>query len=327
MVDSESTTTISNLDASVRSPHDRTIAPVPPEANNSVFDIDSEVFTSNMDRIITNRNTLFNWVDKTFVENVDYMYVSFGGRTSDKPSLLKGGAEKVCSALNLVARFPNLSEYEKLAMSSAELKAMVLRCELYHNGSLVGEGAGGRSIQQDRGDLNKYLKMCIKSAFLDATIRTLGMSAMFTQDGDELEEDKAEEQEPLLSSDQKTEILLLASKLDESKQFTTEKWLEKNRTLKDGDNMIARLKEFVTKEEKAVAKKDKPKSKKPKVLREDHKYLMDTASGCWMMSQAEVESILNKKIRELEYGDIVADLTKKQVESFVKNITDGKMTP
>ena len=90
--------------------------------------------------------------------------------------------------------------------------------------------------------------------------------------------------------------------------------------------MIARLKEFVTKEEKAIAKKEEPKEE-PKELTEEHKYLMDTASGCWMMSQDKVGDILNNKVKELEYGDTIADLTPKQVESFIKNITDGKMTP
>ena len=153
------------------------------------------------------------------------------------------------------------------------------------------------------------------------------MSAMFTQDGDELDEEQKPKKaiKPQMSGSQKKAILDLSFKLeDEVKRMTTENWLLEERSKEDADKMIARLKSIIE-DQKVAKEKSKPKSNKK--MEEYHKFLMDTASGCWMMSQSEVESILNKKVKELEYGDTVVDLSKKQAESFVKNITDGKMTP
>jgi hypothetical protein len=50
------------------------------------------------------------------------------------------------------------------------------------DGTVVADGIGARSAEQDYGDLNKALKMACKSAHIDATLRMAGLSEIFTQD-------------------------------------------------------------------------------------------------------------------------------------------------
>ena len=47
---------------------------------------------------------------------------------------------------------------------------------------MVADGVGARIIAQDNGDINKALKMAEKSAHIDATLRMAGLSEVFTQD-------------------------------------------------------------------------------------------------------------------------------------------------
>ena len=60
---------------------------------------------------------------------------------------------------------------------------IILKCELHTgNGFVAAEGTGARRVDQDRGDINKSLKMAVKSAHIDATLRVAGLSELFTQD-------------------------------------------------------------------------------------------------------------------------------------------------
>jgi hypothetical protein len=109
-----------------------------------------------------------------------------------KPSLWKPGAEKICGMLGLIPRFPNLAEYEKTTLRGEDIKVIILKCEL-HTGSgfVAAEGTGARRVDQDRGDINKSLKMSMKSAHIDATLRVAGLSELFTQDMEDMLQDKA----------------------------------------------------------------------------------------------------------------------------------------
>jgi hypothetical protein len=57
------------------------------------------------------------------------------------------------------------------------------------SGKIVADGIGARSLEQDYGDINKALKMCSKSAHIDATLRMAGLSEVFTQDLDQMAAD------------------------------------------------------------------------------------------------------------------------------------------
>jgi hypothetical protein len=94
--------------------------------------------------------------------------------------------------MGLIPRFPNLAEYEKTTLRGEDIKVIILKCELHTgNGFVAAEGTGARRIDQDRGDINKSLKMAIKSAHIDAALRVAGLSELFTQDIEDMLADKA----------------------------------------------------------------------------------------------------------------------------------------
>jgi hypothetical protein len=89
-----------------------------------------------------------------------------------------------------------MAEYEKAALGTVDVKVIILKCELHTgNGFVAAEGTGARRIDQDRGDINKSLKMSMKSAHIDATLRVAGLSELFSQDIEDMFQDKAGKQD------------------------------------------------------------------------------------------------------------------------------------
>ena len=85
--------------------------------------------------------------------------------------------------LGVTVRYPSLPDYEKAALTGAQLSQIIIRCEIVDaSGRVVADGVGARIISQDNGDINKALKMAEKSAHIDATLRMAGLSEVFTQD-------------------------------------------------------------------------------------------------------------------------------------------------
>lgn len=162
----------------------------------SPFDVDTESFTGALARRKQNRNALMEWVREAMVEGTDYGRIHVVSRNKcsagkhctnashfSKPSLFKPGAEKIAGMLGLTPTFPNMGEYERMALDGKRIETIILRCEILDaRGNVVGVGMGARLVSADDGDLNKSLKMCQKSAQIDATLRTGGLSEVFTQD-------------------------------------------------------------------------------------------------------------------------------------------------
>jgi hypothetical protein len=167
-------------------------------------------FTQALDRREVNRRALLRWVQSNLQAGIDYGQIhvvgkdkcrlASDGRAHDcidprhwsKPSLWKPGAEKICGMLDLIPRFPNLAEYERAALGAVDVKVIILKCELNTaSGFVAAEGTGARRVDQDRGDINKSLKMAEKSAHIDATLRVAGLSELFTQDIEDMLQDKA----------------------------------------------------------------------------------------------------------------------------------------
>jgi len=95
-------------------------------------------------------------------------------------TLWKSGAEKVARLLGLSAHFPTAYQYEIASLNRIEIQTVVLKCELRtQNGTVVGEGTGSRHIKQDGWNLNASIKICCKSAMVDAVIRTAGLTGIF----------------------------------------------------------------------------------------------------------------------------------------------------
>jgi len=172
---------------------------LPPAA--APMDWPIERFTEALGRRESNRQALIAWIAGNLKQGIDFgrihavgkdkcqfakegrAYECDNARHWSKPSLWKPGAEKICGMLGLVPKFPNISEYEKAALSGTDIKVILIKCELHtSNGFVAAEGTGARSLAQDDGDINKSLKMAEKSAHIDATLRVAGLSEIFTQD-------------------------------------------------------------------------------------------------------------------------------------------------
>ena len=159
------------------------------------LDLDPSAFEAGLDRRQTNRQAMIAWIGRVMVDGSDFGAIPTR-RGPSKKSLWKPGAEKICGMLGCSVRFPNLGDYEQAAISGTVLEQIVLRAEILDpSGNIVAEGIGARSLKQDQGDLNKALKMAEKSAHIDATLRLAGLSELFTQDLEDMQNLGGEEEE------------------------------------------------------------------------------------------------------------------------------------
>ena len=176
-------------------------ASLPLPMPRSPMDYPVERFSEALERREDNRKALLKWIQSNLQAGIDYGQIHVMGKDKcrlaregrahecmdprhwSKPSLWKPGAEKICGMLGLIPRFPNLCEYENAVLRGEDIKVIILKCHLESgNGFVAAEGTGGRRVAQDKGDINKSLKMAEKSAHIDATLRMAGLSELFTQD-------------------------------------------------------------------------------------------------------------------------------------------------
>ena len=167
----------------------------------SPMDLPTEFFSAGLDRRKRNRALLMEWLRTALAEGVDFGRIHIAGKDRcqlvrmgrvheckdpghwSKPTLFKAGAEKITGMLGMTVHYPTLPAYEDAFLAQADIRTIMLRCELRDaHGHVVAQGAGARHINQDYGDLNKTLKMVAKSAHIDATLRLAGLSEVFTQD-------------------------------------------------------------------------------------------------------------------------------------------------
>lgn len=160
------------------------------------LDLPAAVFQEGLDRRKANRAALMDWIRSALVDGSDFGKIHVVSRSKcqagkdcknpghfSKASLFKPGAEKICGMLGVTVRYPTLADYEKAALTGAQLSQIIIRCEIVDaSGRMVADGIGARVISQDYGDINKSLKMAEKSAHIDATLRMAGLSEVFTQD-------------------------------------------------------------------------------------------------------------------------------------------------
>jgi DnaJ-domain-containing protein 1 len=160
------------------------------------LDLPATTFQEGLDRRKQNRAALMAWIRDALVDGSDFGKVHVVSRSKchasrncrnpdhfSKSSLFKPGAEKICGMLGVTVRYPSLPEYEKAALTGANLNQIIIHCEIVDgSGRVIADGVGARIVSQDNGDINKSLKMAEKSAHIDATLRMAGLSEVFTQD-------------------------------------------------------------------------------------------------------------------------------------------------
>jgi hypothetical protein len=134
-----------------------------------------ELFKKSVDLLLAKRSYLISKVLPEFQEGLDY-YVIKG-----KKSLGKSGAEKLASIYSLSATF--FKDEETLSMLPGHKDLIAFVCNLVNKeGTVVGQGRGIDSPNRNQNDENKTVKMAQKRAYIDAVIRTTGLSDIFTQD-------------------------------------------------------------------------------------------------------------------------------------------------
>ena len=130
--------------------------------------------TADIDGFLEKRKEFIEKVSAICVEGKDYHVIQ------GKKSLAKGGAEKIASIFQWNATF--VKDTESLEMLGLDTGLVAFKCTLSKGNKYVGEGRGAASLSKNNGDPNKCLKMAQKSAFIDAVLRSSGLSDFFTQD-------------------------------------------------------------------------------------------------------------------------------------------------
>ena len=148
------------------------------EPQQGWMDQPTEVITDVLERRSQNRHALMEWIRANLKEGSDY------GVIKNKKSLWKAGAEKIGGMLGLQVSWPDL--HQELDRLRTGADTIFLSCELLRDGIVQAQGAGARSVDADGGDWNKAIKMCKKSAMIDAVLNVAGLSEVFTQDIEEV---------------------------------------------------------------------------------------------------------------------------------------------
>ena len=129
-------------------------------------------------------NGVADIIKKELVNGVDYMVIP----NTNKPSLLKSGAQKIALLYGLV---PDYNLIMSVSESSEKTYKYGFKCELKtYDGKKVAEGYGLASsceigFQRAKASENTILKMAEKRAFVDAVTSIGNLSKVFTQDMEE----------------------------------------------------------------------------------------------------------------------------------------------
>jgi len=145
------------------------------------LDQPTTVIADVLERRSANRNNLMEWIRANLKDGTDY------GVIKNKKSLWKAGAEKISGMLGLQVRWPDL--HQELDRLREGATTIFLSCELMRDGLIQAQGAGARSVDADGGDWNKAIKMCKKSAMIDAVLSVAGLSEVFTQDIEDVQDE------------------------------------------------------------------------------------------------------------------------------------------
>lgn len=130
--------------------------------------------TADIDGFLAKRKEFIEKVNAICIEGKDYHIIQ------GNKSLAKGGAEKIASIFQWNATFSK--DTESIEMLGAIEGLVAFKCILQKGNKFVGEGRGATTLKKNAGDPNKTLKMAQKSAFIDAVLRSSGLSDFYTQD-------------------------------------------------------------------------------------------------------------------------------------------------
>ena len=121
-------------------------------------------------------------IRQSFVEGHDYGVIP----NTDKPTLLKPGAEKILMLLGLRSEFDIVDSTRDFEKGFFEYQ---IRCRLLHGDVIITEGLGAANTRETKYRKldpftldNTVLKMAKKRALVDAALLVGSLSDIFTQD-------------------------------------------------------------------------------------------------------------------------------------------------
>lgn len=147
------------------------------KSDNSISEVGAknlDEFKAGVSGLLEMRKYFIEQVLPELKENQDFYTIK------NKKSLAKGGAEKLASIWGVVAKFERDDETREMLPNVKDMVAF--KCTLKKGNKIVGEGRGADILQRNQNDPNKTIKMAQKRAYIDAVIRTTGLSDIFTQD-------------------------------------------------------------------------------------------------------------------------------------------------
>ena len=126
-------------------------------------------------------------IQQTLRQNHDYGVVP----GTDKPTLLKPGAEKILMMMGLQSEFEIVDSTRDFENGFFQYQ---VRCKLHKGDMLITEGLGScntkerKYLKQDPFSIdNTILKMAKKRALVDATLLVASLSDVFTQDLEDMD--------------------------------------------------------------------------------------------------------------------------------------------
>ena len=126
-------------------------------------------------------------IQQTLRQNHDYGIVP----GTDKPTLLKPGAEKILMMMGLRSEFEIVDSTRDFENGFFQYQ---VRCKLYKGDLIITEGLGScntkerKYLRQDPFSIdNTVLKMAKKRALVDATLLVASLSDIFTQDLEDMD--------------------------------------------------------------------------------------------------------------------------------------------
>lgn len=176
--------------------------------------------------VVKAQEAVREYVAKTLQKDRDYGVIP----GTNKPTLLKPGAERVCNGFGLTPKFDTIDaevDHDRIVKwakrkkvwrnhgpgdrsfdwkmedgESIGLYRYVVRCTLTHreSGEIVADACGSAStleakyIDRPRECENTVLKMASKRAYIAATLLAVGLSDQFTQDMEDMSRDAGEEE-------------------------------------------------------------------------------------------------------------------------------------
>ena len=191
-----------------------------PTVRNAMMSLPVEQQSAVLAEYKDRRENFRAWLFKQLQRGVHYGDVPGVRKNGDdrnwkaRPSLYKAGAELLCDLNGLRAEFTP----EHIPGGHQDRTLFCFCCRLYDTaGTLIGEGRGAMGDGEKKMMGNSAIKMAQKRAHVDATITSLGVSDLFTQDP--REEDPAA---PTITAKEADGLTKLCDALDAGKTGAAE---------------------------------------------------------------------------------------------------------